>query len=240
MPDRGYGRQVYQSEADTYLSSGRSGDDDGEKMKPKDFRVIVKLKNNRLIERRERHGLTQEVISKIIGISQAEYSAYECLSKKPWLRNRCGEIIGWTDGAKKIAAFYDCEPTELWPEVLDKIETSTILRKLDVSDIPALEASGIMKALAPGPHESMETKELVVAIEEALRKLTPREEFVIKRRFGLDGERAGSLVEIGKNIGKSAEYTRFIERRAMGKLRNGGARNVWGLVRDRMKSLKQT
>lgn len=55
-------------------------------------------------------------------------------------------------------------------------------------------------------------------ISEVLKTLTPREEQVIRLRFGLDGERARTLEEVGKEFSVTRERIRQIETKALRKL----------------------
>ncbi|MFB4319811.1 sigma-70 family RNA polymerase sigma factor [Actinomadura sp. 21ATH] len=56
------------------------------------------------------------------------------------------------------------------------------------------------------------------AIGDDLPNLDPREQYVLARRFGLDGEPEQSLRVIGQRLGLSREGVRLIERKALAKL----------------------
>ena len=54
----------------------------------------------------------------------------------------------------------------------------------------------------------------------ALRKLSPREEKVIRMRYGLDDGKPRTLEEVGKEFEVTRERIRQIEAKALRKLRN--------------------
>ncbi len=56
-------------------------------------------------------------------------------------------------------------------------------------------------------------------IEEVLHLLTPREQKILRMRFGLDGEWAHTLEEVGKEFGVTRERIRQIEAKALNKLK---------------------
>jgi RNA polymerase sigma factor (sigma-70 family) len=58
------------------------------------------------------------------------------------------------------------------------------------------------------------------AIQKALSTLTPREEKVLKMRFGLDGYEQSSSAEVGAELGVTRTRIQQIQNKAMGKLRH--------------------
>ena len=73
---------------------------------------------------------------------------------------------------------------------------------------------------APAPAEAASFTLLKEQLEEVLDTLTPREEKVLRLRFGLDDGRARKLEEVGKNFGVTRERIRQIEAKALRKLRH--------------------
>lgn len=70
------------------------------------------------------------------------------------------------------------------------------------------------------PDQAAERKMLVAAIEEAMRDLSPREQAVLRMRFGLDDGRPRTLEEVGKAFGVTRERVRQIEAKTLAKLRH--------------------
>ncbi|MGD8381433.1 MAG: sigma-70 family RNA polymerase sigma factor [Syntrophobacterales bacterium] len=70
------------------------------------------------------------------------------------------------------------------------------------------------------PLEGISQQELIEVTREVLASLSPREEGVLKSRFGIDGRPTQTLKTIGGHYGVSKERIRQIEKRAIQKLRH--------------------
>ncbi len=70
------------------------------------------------------------------------------------------------------------------------------------------------------PLEEISQLELVDITKKVLASLSPREEGVLKSRFGIDGQPVQTLKTIGGKLGVSKERIRQIEKRAIQKLRH--------------------
>lgn len=73
---------------------------------------------------------------------------------------------------------------------------------------------------APAPAEAASYRLLKEQLEEVLDTLTPREEKVLRLRFGLDDGRSRTLEEVGQEFGVTRERIRQIEAKALRKLRH--------------------
>ncbi|MFH0905425.1 MAG: RNA polymerase sigma factor RpoD [bacterium] len=69
------------------------------------------------------------------------------------------------------------------------------------------------------PEEASAYELLKRDVSEVLHLLTPREQKILKMRFGLDGEWAHTLEEVGREFGVTRERIRQIEAKALMKLR---------------------
>ena len=83
----------------------------------------------------------------------------------------------------------------------------------------------------PSPAEATSTNILREELERQLHTLTPREEHVIKLRFGLYDGRTRTLEEVGKEFDITRERIRQIEAKALRKLRHPSrARHLRGFM----------
>ncbi len=73
---------------------------------------------------------------------------------------------------------------------------------------------------APAPENIASTSMLQSHLEEVLRTLTPREEKVLRLRFGLDDGKTRTLEDVGKEFNVTRERIRQIEAKALRKLRH--------------------
>ncbi|HXW29312.1 MAG TPA: sigma-70 family RNA polymerase sigma factor [Xanthobacteraceae bacterium] len=70
------------------------------------------------------------------------------------------------------------------------------------------------------PHMAAEASALQDVVADALARLTPREERIIRMRFGIGVTDEHTLEEVGKTFGVTRERIRQIEAKALQKLRN--------------------
>jgi RNA polymerase primary sigma factor len=76
------------------------------------------------------------------------------------------------------------------------------------------------------PLETVMAEDMVHHLLEAISTLTPKEERVLRMRYGIEGEGGLTLQEIGKILGVSRERIRQIESQALEKLRHPSRRKL--------------
>jgi len=69
------------------------------------------------------------------------------------------------------------------------------------------------------PSVTTEQEDLKQRVKEYIRKLSPREQTILVRRFGLDGKEPETLDSIGADFGVTRERIRQVEAKALMRLR---------------------
>jgi RNA polymerase primary sigma factor len=91
-------------------------------------------------------------------------------------------------------------------------------------DLPVAEEGRLMDFIADhtatNPAEMAIQQELIDDLHSALKELTPREQFILRTRFGLDDGHMQTLEEIGRELQLTRERVRQIEAHALRRLRD--------------------
>jgi RNA polymerase primary sigma factor len=82
------------------------------------------------------------------------------------------------------------------------------------------------------PESQMDLYLLSAQLEEMLEQLSPREQEILKLRYGLKDGHLHTLSEIGQLFGLSRERVRQIQARAMRKLRHPRRQEIFGRLDD--------
>ena len=188
---------------------------DGEEEMPKEFRVEVRVRNNLILKAMEENGIsTIAELCRRASVSQSRLGEVVNLKRSPL--NRHGE---WQPVVLKVAGALKRLPEELFTREQQELEVPSNRGSFEVS---FEEVRGLIASRVGGhtPEAIAQSRELRTAIEKVLGTLTPREERIIRLRFGLGGEEEHTLEEVGKEFGVSRERIRDIEARALLKLKH--------------------
>jgi transcriptional regulator with XRE-family HTH domain len=194
----------------------------------KDLRIVMRVRNNQLQERREKLGLTPRQLAELIGIQYGTYLQLEGMTLSPLTHPPGGshgspKPLVWRAIVKKLAAHYGILPADLFPDSVVLIRKTKAEVRCNAEEIALALAPPA--STAPSPLQLIESAEVVVGIEAALSTLDDREQEVIRRRYGLDGE-AETLDQIADlpyadgSGSVTRERVRQIEMKALRKLRH--------------------
>jgi RNA polymerase primary sigma factor len=105
-------------------------------------------------------------------------------------------------------------------QVLSMVQEPTSL-DLPVGEDGDATLGDLIKAPdAVDPHAAVEASMLAEFLTEAIAELTPREQRILRMRFGIGGADEHTLEEVGKVFGVTRERIRQIEAKALEKLRH--------------------
>lgn len=178
----------------------------------KEFDVRIRIKNNRLVERREKLGVSALAFAAMVGVNYVTYIKYENLKSYPLRGKSPGS---WTAQAKKIADFYGVQPEELWPNIVRKIKKNEVRKKINAEQAYLLVGEGTAR-LSENTEDTVIKRELARDINAVLATLTPREEKVLRCLYKEDL----TLQEVGEKMGVSPGRIRQIEQKALRRLRH--------------------
>ncbi len=91
--------------------------------------------------------------------------------------------------------------------------------ELPIGDEDSTLGDFIENKESPSPFEQVKDKDLSEKVRNLLSTLSPREEKIIRLRFGIGEDSEYTLEEIGKRFGVSRERIRQIEKKALSRLR---------------------
>ncbi len=165
----------------------------------KDLRVVIRLKNNQLVERREQLGVTINTMAALIGVTPQQYGTFENLKCAPVKKSGT-----WTKNAMLIAEYYCVDPEELWPEWVTKLKSTYAERCLDAEDAQLLLTGSFTRnSTLPINADSLDAPRLSLKVREVLDTLSPRTRDFLLRSFGI-----GCAQETEAAIAKKEELSR--------------------------------
>ena len=186
----------------------------------KEFRVTMQLRNNRMIELREARGWTQKEAALFCLVPHQIWSGLETLRLKPTRMighyTNDARVIGWSKDALKVAEAMDASPEWLWPKEVQEVGEGR-RRHLNVG---TAEAKSLMGGVEASPELVVDEKALQLQVRTVLTSLSPREEKILRMRFGIGENSDHTLEEVGQELGISRRRTQQIEAKALSKLRH--------------------
>jgi len=142
----------------------------------------------------------------------------ETIHKVVWAQRQFHQEIGREPTTEELAAQVDMS-VERVREIL-RINQDTISLEQPIGDEEDFSLSDIIEdreAVVPG--DAATRLMLDGALRDALAHLTPREQDVVRLRFGLEDGKIRTLEEVGKAFGVTRERIRQIEAKTLAKLR---------------------
>jgi len=175
----------------------------------KDYRVEVKVKNNYLFRLMESYGLSSAAeLSRASGVAQTAIG--RILNLKAPALTKTGKS---TATAQTLCDFFTCSVYDLFPpqHINDPLQFNSGAIEANMAEL----ASNNLLAGGTDPLQIVSDGDAVDLVAAAVGKLTDRQQTVINARFGLDGEGAKTLAEVGELLGVNKERIRQIEAKAL-------------------------
>lgn len=179
----------------------------------KDLSLEMRLRNNRLRERRLALGMNNRELAEAVGIDQGIYGELENMKRSP-MNKKTGT---WIKTVLLLADYYRVAPGELFPAVVFDVVVPVTEVKIDGEDVGLLmeQMQGALLSEA-SPSEWWSNDGLT----KALVSLTPREEQAVKAYFGLTGDGETTFKDIGELWGVSGTRAQQLVTKALRKLRH--------------------
>jgi len=159
----------------------------------KELRLLVRLKNNRLVERREALGLTLRAMAEVIGVRRDHYQDMETLRRRP-----VDEEGQWTQDALQVAEYFDCDPRELFPEAVVAVREPVVERRLNGAEVVPLALSAHTERFLLPPDESIAAREESEQLRKIVATLPTREQEVLTKVYGLDNKEPQTISQLTK------------------------------------------
>jgi RNA polymerase sigma factor (sigma-70 family) len=199
----------------------------------KNIRVTVKVQNANILRRMNAMGIvTVAELSRNIGVRQSLLG--EIINMKVSARGARGE---WLMSAMKLATFFKCLPEDLFSQ---QQEWKGLVKNTASRDVSEDEVRLLMDGGRPTtPEQNLLLEEGSHIIEELVETLHPRQRDVLKKRFGLAGEKEFTLEELALEYGVTRERIRQLELQALRNLKHParshklrGIKSDFGLEED--------
>ena len=185
-----------------------------------EYRIRVTVRNNLILTAIEKAGYkNQSAFCREAEMPATALSGLISMKNAPLLQT--GEF---SYAAKKLMEILCLAPTDLWTseQLTLRLKSNSAERDVNLDGMRAalgMNAEEALLLVAPSPEEVMEEKDIQKLIEEQLASITPREEKVLRLRYGIGCE-VHTLEETGKILEVTRERIRQIEIHALRKLKH--------------------
>ena len=175
-------------------------------MDGKDYTLQIRVKNGPLLRAMRAAGLSSAALARATGLNAQIISNFLCLRAAPQSKDGI-----WNKHVLKLSEFLHCLPEDLFPpqHIKEPLVKSTAEFECSIEEVGQFI----------GSYEMPEIVDKRVILDGVLGTLTPREDTILRLRFGMDEEEPLSLAECSERIGRSIERIRQIEQNALRKLR---------------------
>jgi RNA polymerase sigma factor (sigma-70 family) len=185
--------------------------------------AVTKIKNGALWEALKAFGGTQKAFAEFLGVDPQSLNTWLGLRAIPNLkRSRKRDPEKWQSIEDKLITLAGVFLEDIFPQELIGSEflkhTKTIEIAREVETIRLIDAPREFLQIEATQESDLIHSELAERLDTALKSLTPRQEKILKMRFGLD-DKESTLQECGENFAITRERARLIEMKALSKLR---------------------
>ncbi len=177
-----------------------------------DLRITITVKNGVMLRAMEDAGFTSAAaLARAARVTLSDMYDYLSLKKPPYRADGSpsASILAISDTLN--CAIEGLFPAPFLHRALAK---NRVTREVSSADLPAL----LNAADNADPERAAIVHEAANTLNDALGTLLPREALVLRRLYGLDGERAATMDEIGAEMGVTRERIRQISLKAQRKL----------------------
>ncbi len=142
----------------------------------------------------------------------------ETINKVVWAQRQLLQELGREPSAEEVASRVDFTIERV--REIQRINQDTISLEQPIGDEDDFSLSDLIEDReAVVPDDAAARTMLDDAVQEALGHLSPREQDVVRLRFGLEDGKIRTLEEVGKAFGVTRERIRQIEAKTLAKLR---------------------
>lgn len=185
---------------------------------PKDYRIEIKVKNNRLLTKMEAAGyLSVAKFAEALGMNR------HTIDRIVQMKSAALDEEGYyRPQALQIAEFLNCTPQDIYPpaQMRGTMKENKAQITANANEVDSLTSS--LRTLAFSPERKMILNEANQALKAAMMTLTPKEQRILDLRYGLTYGEEKTLDEVGAMFGVSRERIRQQEMKALRKMRHPG------------------